>query len=123
MKPTKEQRAEIKRMAHEYANPKTKVLQSYMRLHDAFEAGALAFIWLTADNQKAEYDVDFMLKFASFYRSWDFVDGVYTRFISGVGRQYAKDHQELISLLKKQDQTVIINPYPSIEEVFGKPSK
>lgn len=36
-----ETKRKVKSAAHEYANPKTKVIQSYCRLHDAFEAGAL----------------------------------------------------------------------------------
>lgn len=35
-----EEKARIKTAAHEYANPKTKVIQSYTRLFDAFESGA-----------------------------------------------------------------------------------
>lgn len=41
IKPSKEDRAFIKQAAHNYANPKTKVLQSYCRLHDAFQAGVI----------------------------------------------------------------------------------
>jgi len=48
---TKDQRQEIKHAAHDYANPKTKVIQSYCRLHDAFQAGALFAIQSIRDKK------------------------------------------------------------------------